>query len=215
MFFSGKFMKKILLMFLCVSVLGCFKNSVELEKLVDVFLIGGGIMSVILGIYLNELELGWIIEMVECLDKVVEESFNGWNNVGIGYLVFCELNYISEVVDGLMDISKVVVINENFEIFKQFWVYQVDCKVLNDLKLFINNVLYMSFVWGDDNVVFFKKCYVVLQYSLLFCGMEYLEDFEQIKQWVLLVMEGCELGQKIVVMCMLIGIDVNFGEIIC
>ncbi|MFO6383070.1 malate:quinone oxidoreductase, partial [Pseudomonas aeruginosa] len=49
-------MKKILLMLLCVSVLGCSKNSVESEKPVDVLLIGGGIMSATLGTYLNELE---------------------------------------------------------------------------------------------------------------------------------------------------------------
>ena len=42
-------MKKILLMLLCVSVLGCSKNSVESEKPVDVLLIGGGIMSATLG----------------------------------------------------------------------------------------------------------------------------------------------------------------------
>ena len=63
-------MKKILLMLLCVSVLGCSKNSVESEKPVDVLLIGGGIMSATLGTYLNELEPGWTIEMVERLDKV-------------------------------------------------------------------------------------------------------------------------------------------------
>lgn len=134
-------MKKILLMLLCVSVLGCSKNSVESEKPVDVLLIGGGIMSATLGTYLNELEPGWTIEMVERLDKVAEESSNGWNNAGTGHSAFCELNYTSEAADGSMDISKAVAINENFEISKQFWAYQVDRKVLNDPKSFINNVL--------------------------------------------------------------------------
>ncbi len=150
-------MKKILLMLLCVSVLGCSKNSVESEKPVDVLLIGGGIMSATLGTYLNELEPGWTIEMVERLDKVAEESSNGWNNAGTGHSAFCELNYTSEAADGSMDISKAVAINENFEISKQFWAYQVDRKVLNDPKSFINNVPHMSFVWGDDNVAFLKK----------------------------------------------------------
>ncbi|ALY74870.2 hypothetical protein HW04_28455 [Pseudomonas aeruginosa] len=97
-------MKKILLMLLCVSVLGCSKNSVESEKPVDVLLIGGGIMSATLGTYLNELEPGWTIEMVERLDKVAEESSNGWNNAGTGHSAFCELNYTSEAADGSMDI---------------------------------------------------------------------------------------------------------------
>ncbi len=189
-------MKKILLMLLCVSVLGCSKNSVESEKPVDVLLIGGGIMSATLGTYLNELEPGWTIEMVERLDKVAEESSNGWNNAGTGHSAFCELNYTSEAADGSMDISKAVAINENFEISKQFWAYQVDRKVLNDPKSFINNVPHMSFVWGDDNVAFLKKRHAALQHSSLFRGMEYSEDPEQIKQWVPLVMEGREPGRR-------------------
>lgn len=200
-------------MLLCVSVLGCSKNSVESEKPVDVLLIGGGIMSATLGTYLNELEPGWTIEMVERLDKVAEESSNGWNNAGTGHSAFCELNYTSEAADGSMDISKAVAINENFEISKQFWAYQVDRKVLNDPKSFINNVPHMSFVWGDDNVAFLKKRHAALQHSSLFRGMEYSEDPEQIKQWVPLVMEGREPGQKIAATRMSIGTDVNFGEI--
>ncbi len=206
-------MKKILLMLLCVSVLGCSKNSVESEKPVDVLLIGGGIMSATLGTYLNELEPGWTIEMVERLDKGAEESSNGWNNAGTGHSAFCELNYTSVAADGSMDISKAVAINENFEISKQFWAYQVDRKVLNDPKSFINNVPHMSFVWGDDNVAFLKKRHAALQHSSLFRGMEYSEDPEQIKQWVPLVMEGREPGQKIAATRMSIGTDVNFGEI--
>lgn len=69
-------------------------------KKVDVLLVGGGIMSIILVVWFNELELGWLMEMVECFDGVVEESFNGWNNVGIGYLVLVELNYMFEDKDG-------------------------------------------------------------------------------------------------------------------
>ena len=90
--------------------MGCSKNSVESEKPVDVLLIGGGIMSATLGTYLNELEPGWTIEMVERLDKVAEESSNGWNNAGTGHSAFCELNYTSEAADGSMDISKAVAI---------------------------------------------------------------------------------------------------------
>ncbi|MBN0538019.1 malate:quinone oxidoreductase, partial [Pseudomonas aeruginosa] len=99
------------------------------------------------------LEPGWTIEMVERLDKVAEESSNGWNNAGTGHSAFCELNYTIEAADGSMDISKAVAINENFEISKQFLAYQVDRKVLNDPKSFINNVPHMSFVWGDDKAV--------------------------------------------------------------
>lgn len=119
-------------------------------------------MSVILGIWLQEFELDWFIIMVEQMFSVVEESLNGWNNVGIGYVVLMELNYMLQIVNGI-NIDKVVDINEVFYILCQFWVYQVMCGVLNKLKFFINSVLYMSFVWGEDNVNFLCVCYVVLQ----------------------------------------------------
>jgi len=65
----------------------------EEAKKVDVLLIGGGIMSSTLGIWLNELEPGWTMEMVERLDGVAEESSNGWNNAGTGHSALAELNY--------------------------------------------------------------------------------------------------------------------------
>ncbi|WP_176516984.1 malate:quinone oxidoreductase, partial [Pseudomonas ceruminis] len=50
------------------------------NRKVDVLLVGGGIMSSTLAVWLNELEPGWSMQMVERLDKVAEESSNGWNN---------------------------------------------------------------------------------------------------------------------------------------
>lgn len=205
-------MKKLLLTLLCLSMLGCAKTP-EPEKTVDVLLIGGGIMSASLGTYLNELEPGWSIDIYERLDQVASESSNPWNNAGTGHSAFCELNYTPELADGSIDISKAVAINESFEISKQFWAYQVERKVLNNPPSFINNVPHMSFVWGDDNVDFLKKRHAALQASSLFRGMEYSEDPEQIKQWVPLVMQGREPGQKLAATRVSIGTDVNFGEI--
>ncbi|MGY8829848.1 MAG: malate:quinone oxidoreductase, partial [Pseudomonadales bacterium] len=205
-------MKKLLLTLLCLSVIGCAKPP-EPEKSVDVLLIGGGIMSASLGTYLNELEPGWSIDIYERLDRVADESSNAWNNAGTGHSAFCELNYTPELADGSIDISKAVAINESFEISKQFWAYQVERKVLNNPPSFINNVPHMSFVWGDDNVEFLKKRHAALQASSLFRGMEYSEDPQQIKQWVPLVMEGREPGQKLAATRVSIGTDVNFGEI--
>ncbi|NBA93828.1 malate:quinone oxidoreductase [Pseudomonas sp. R5(2019)] len=205
-------MKKFLLMLVCLSVVGCSKPNAP-EKTVDVLLIGGGIMSASLGTYLNELEPSWSIDIYERLDKVAEESSNAWNNAGTGHSAFCELNYTPETADGGIDISKAVAVNEQFEISKQFWAYQVDRKVLNNPKTFINNVPHMSFVWGDENVEFLKKRHAALQHSSLFRGMEYSEDHAQIQKWVPLVMEGRAADQKIAATRMSIGTDVNFGEI--
>nr|MBA2817877.1 Malate:quinone oxidoreductase [Candidatus Pantoea persica] len=79
-------------------------------------LIGGGVMSATLGTYLQELEPQWNIEMVERLDKVAEESSNGWNNAGTGHSALAEMNYTPEKDDGSIDISKAVEINESFQI---------------------------------------------------------------------------------------------------
>lgn len=66
------------------------------EPVVDVVLIGGGVMSGTLGTYLAELEPDWQIRMYERLDNVAEDSSNGWNNAGTGHSGFMEMNYTPE-----------------------------------------------------------------------------------------------------------------------
>jgi len=180
---------------------------------VDVLLVGGGIMSTTLGIWLNELEPGWSMEMVERLDEVAKESSNGWNNAGTGHSALAELNYTPENKDGKVEISKAIEINEAFQISRQFWSWQVKNKVLNNPRSFINSTPHMSFVWGDNNIAFLKKRYDALQASPLFRPMQYSEDQEQIRKWVPLMMAGRDPKQKIAATWTPIGTDVNFGEI--
>ncbi|MDG9857749.1 malate dehydrogenase (quinone) [Pseudomonas nitroreducens] len=182
-------------------------------KKVDVLLIGGGIMSTTLGVWLNELEPGWSMEMVERLDGVAQESSNGWNNAGTGHSALAELNYTPEDKDGNVTIAKAVEINESFQISRQFWAWQVQNGVLKNPRSFINSTPHMSFVWGDDNIAFLKKRYEALQASPLFRGMQYSEDPAQIAKWVPLMMQGRDPSQKIAATWTPIGTDVNFGEI--
>ncbi|AZC17794.1 Malate:quinone oxidoreductase [Pseudomonas sp. CMR5c] len=182
-------------------------------KKVDVLLIGGGIMSSTLGVWLNELQPDWSMEMVERLDGVAEESSNGWNNAGTGHSALAELNYTPEGKDGKIEIAKAIEINEAFQISRQFWSWQVKSGVLKNPRSFINSTPHMSFVWGDDNIKFLKARYEALQASPLFSGMQYSEDAEQIKKWVPLMMEGRDPAQKIAATWSPIGTDVNFGEI--
>ncbi|MBY0416570.1 MAG: malate:quinone oxidoreductase, partial [Pararheinheimera sp.] len=182
-------------------------------KKVDVLLVGGGIMSASLGIWLNELEPGWSMEMVERLDNVAEESSNGWNNAGTGHSALAELNYTPEDKDGTINISKAIEINEAFQVSRQFWAWQVKNNVLKNPQSFINSTPHMSFVWGDDNIEFLKKRYEALKASPLFSGMMYSEDPEQIKQWVPLMMAGRDPQQKLAATWSSLGTDVNFGEI--
>ncbi|WP_439871283.1 malate dehydrogenase (quinone) [Pseudomonas syringae] len=182
-------------------------------KKVDVLLVGGGIMSASLAVWLNELEPSWSMEMVERLDGVAEESSNGWNNAGTGHSALAELNYTPEDKNGNVDISKAIEINEAFQISRQFWSWQVKTGVLKNPRSFINSTPHMSFVWGDNNIQFLRKRYAALQASPLFSGMQYSEDHEQIKKWVPLMMEGRDPAQKLAVTWSPIGTDVNFGEI--
>ena len=193
--------------------LGMTTAQAEEAKKVDVLLIGGGIMSATLGVWLNELEPGTSMEMIERLDGVAQESSNGWNNAGTGHSALAELNYTPEDENGKVSIPKAVEINEAFQISRQFWAWQVQQGVLKNPRSFINSTPHMSFVWGDDNIKFLKKRYDALQASPLFAGMQYSEDPAVIKQWVPLMMEGRDPSQKVAATWSPLGTDVNFGEI--
>ena len=193
--------------------LGMTTAQAEEARKVDVLLIGGGIMSATLGVWLNELEPGTSMEMIERLDGVALESSNGWNNAGTGHSALAELNYTPEDENGKVSIPKAVEINEAFQISRLFWAWQVQQGVLKNPRSFINSTPHMSFVWGDDNIKFLKKRYEALQASPLFAGMQYSEDPAVIKKWVPLMMEGRDPNQKVAATWSPIGTDVNFGEI--
>ncbi|ENW02476.1 malate dehydrogenase (quinone) [Acinetobacter beijerinckii] len=181
------------------------------EPVVDVVLIGGGIMSATLGTYLNELQPDWNIRMYERLDAVAQESSNGFNNAGTGHSGFMEMNYTEEK-DGKMDISKAVKVAGQFEIAKQFWAHQVKEGVLDTPNTFINPVPHIAFVWGD-NVKFMENRYTAMIQDPLFAGMKISEDPAEIKQWAPLVMNGRDPQQKIAATRMDVGSDVNYGAI--
>ncbi|MBF7682018.1 malate dehydrogenase (quinone) [Acinetobacter sp. B5B] len=181
------------------------------ETTLDAVLIGGGIMSATLGTYLKELEPNWKIRMFERLDQVGQESSQGFNNAGTGHSGFMEMNYTEEK-NGKMDISKAINVANQFEISKQFWAHQVNNKVLNDPKSFINPVGHDAFVWGD-NVNFLKKRYEAMTAHPLFKGMYYTEDPTVIRSWAPLVMDGRDPHQKVAATRMDIGSDVNYGAI--
>jgi malate dehydrogenase (quinone) len=183
------------------------------SRKVDVLLIGGGIMSATLGVWLRELEPTWSMDMIERLDGVALESSNGWNNAGTGHSALAELNYTPEKANGQIDISKAIEINEAFQISRQFWSWQVRNGVLKNPRSFINHTPHMSFVWGDENIEYLRKRHAALKASPLFAGMDYSTDPEQLKKWVPLMMEGRDPGQKIAATWTPLGTDMEFGEI--
>ena len=180
---------------------------------VDVLLIGGGIMSATLGVWLRELEPDWTLEMVERLDGVALESSNGWNNAGTGHSALAELNYTPEDSKGNIQINKAVEINEAFQVTRQFMAWQVRQGVLKNPRSFINSTPHMSFVWGDDNVEYLRKRHEALKASPLFAGMEFSTDPEQLKKWVPLMMEGRDPKQKVAATWSPLGTDCEWGEV--
>ena len=186
-------------------------NIEESKK--NIVLIGAGIMSATLGVMLKKLIPDAKIDIYERLDRVGAESSDAWNNAGTGHSAFCELNYTPPQPDGSVDISKALKISEQFEISKQFWAHLKKNKHLNPKQPFINDIDHMSFVWGDKNVAFLKSRYKALTEYAMFEDMEYSEDFDQIKEWVPLMMKGRSEDEVLAATKMAIGTDVNFGAI--
>lgn len=184
------------------------------EKTVDVLVVGGGIMSSTLAVFLSELEPTWTIQMLERLDDVAMESSNGWNNAGTGHSALAELNYTPQDSKGNVHIEKAVEINEGFQITRQFFSHQIDMGVLKNPRSFINSTPHMSFVWGDENTEFLRKRHEALKASPLFSGMQFSTDHDEIAKWVPLMMEGRDPSQKIAATWCPLGTDVNFGEIV-
>ncbi|WP_436883151.1 malate dehydrogenase (quinone) [Mammaliicoccus sciuri] len=184
-----------------------------LHKKTDVILIGGGIMSATLGTMLKELSPNLEIKLFEKLSKPAEESSNEWNNAGTGHSALCELNYTKEEADGSVNIDKAIQINEQFQLSKQFWTYLVNKGSLTDPQSFIRPVPHMSFVYGDKNVQFLKNRCDTLSKNPLFTGMTFTDNFETLKHWMPLMMEGRSQDERIAATKIESGTDVNFGNL--
>jgi malate dehydrogenase (quinone) len=182
------------------------------EQVVDVLLIGAGIMSATLGVFLKQLQPDWQIEVLERLDEVAAESSAAWNNAGTGHAALCELNYTPQKEDGSVECSKAFKINEQFEVSKQFWAYLVEHGLIANPE-FIKSVPHMSFVRGAEDIAYLKKRYEALTQSELFKGMEYSEDHAVLKQWFPLMMENRDPSEQVAATRMNLGTDVNFGAL--
>lgn len=179
----------------------------------EVVLVGGGIMSLTLAAMLKELKPSVHIRIYEMLEDVALESSMVWNNAGTGHQALCELNYTPKKEDGSINIAKALMINQQYELSKEFWAYCVRAGILKEPHTFINPVPHLSFV-VDDIVPYLKQRYETLKTSPLFANMAYSEDREQIGEWAPLLLQGRDSKQNIAVTYMKEGSDVNFGEIV-
>jgi malate dehydrogenase (quinone) len=179
----------------------------------DIVLVGAGIMSATLAVFLKELDPSLSIEIFETLDGAALESSDAWNNAGTGHAALCELNYTPERPDGSIDISKALQVNTEFDLSRQFWSYLIRKKAIASPDLFIHAVPHMSFVHGKAHVEFLKKRHAALTAHHLYRGMEYTEDEKTIGAWVPLVMEGRNVSQDVAATRMITGADVNYGAL--
>ncbi|WP_102692244.1 malate:quinone oxidoreductase [Rummeliibacillus pycnus] len=178
----------------------------------DVILIGAGIMSATLGTLLKELVPEWNIKVFEKLDKPGEESSNEWNNAGTGHSALCELNYTPEK-NGVIETTKAVNVNEQFQVSRQFWSYLVNNKKITNPQDFIMPLPHMSLVQGANNVEFLKKRFEALSKNHLFEGMEFSDDPKKLKEWIPLIMDGRTSNEPIAATKIDSGTDVNFGAL--
>ena len=128
----------------------------------DVVLVGAGIMSATLGVFLKELDPTLNIEMFETLGGAALESSDAWNNAGTGHAANCELNYTPERSDGSIDISKALDVNVEFDLSRQLWSYLVKQRAIANPQSFIHPVPHMSFVHGAEDVAFLRKRFEAL-----------------------------------------------------
>ena len=180
---------------------------------VDVLLVGAGIMSSTLGVFLKQLKPDLKIEMVERMPQEAQESSGAWNNAGTGHAGNCELNFTPQRMDGTVDIAKALEVNVEFDLSRQFWAYLVSKGLIPTADSFIHPVPHMSFVMGTENQAFLKKRHALMSAHHCYQGMNYSEDHAQIAEWAPLIMEGRDPGQPVAATHIINGADVNYGAL--
>jgi malate dehydrogenase (quinone) len=179
----------------------------------DVVLIGAGVMSATLGVFLKELEPSLTMELFEALEGPALESSEAWNNAGTGHAANCELNYTPQRPDGSIDISKALPVNVEFDLSRQLWSYLVQRGSIQDPRSFIHPVPHMSFVQGTDNVSFLRKRHDAMAAHHCFRGMEYTDDGKRIADWAPLIMEGRDSNEPVAATRIITGTDVDYGAL--
>jgi len=179
----------------------------------DALLVGGGIMGATLATLLRQVDPGLKVVLVERLMDLAAESTAAMNNAGTGHAANCELNYTPLSRDGSLDLNQALAINIAFEHSLEFWSGLVEQQVLSDPARFIRPVPHISFVWGEDNVAFLQRRYQLLSALPQFADMAWGQDWQQLRDWMPLVMEGRPQDQPLAATRVERGTDINFGSL--
>jgi len=179
----------------------------------DVVLVGAGIMSATLGALLRRLEPDWSITLVERLDAVGAESSGPWNNAGTGHAGLCEMNYTPQRPDGSIDITKAVLINEQFQVTRQFWAYAVERGILTDVRGFLHSLPHVSFVRGAGRVDYLRRRRDALAGNPLFAGTELITDPDEFARRLPLMAAKRDFSEPVALNWAQDGTDVDFGAL--
>ncbi|MDG3010133.1 malate dehydrogenase (quinone) [Rhodococcus sp. D2-41] len=176
------------------------------DEVLDVVLIGGGIMSATLGALLVALQPDWTIALVERHGALATESSGPWNNAGTGHSGLCELNYMPDPGDP----AQAEQIRSQFGMTQQFWKSLVEDGTLPDTS-FTHETPHMDVVFGRRDVDYLRRRFDTLHRLPGFSAMQYSEDPETIRSWAPLVMQGRNTAEPVAATRHLAGTDVDFG----
>ncbi|MVU78389.1 malate dehydrogenase (quinone) [Nocardia sp. ET3-3] len=177
-------------------------------EILDVVLIGGGIMSATLGALIAALQPDWSMALLERLDRVAAESSDPWNNAGTGHSGFCELNYMPDASDP----GKAAEIASMFALSRRFWAGLADRGALADTD-FVTATPHMDVVFGERDVAYLRQRFETLRALPAFAAMEYSEDPAVIAGWAPLLMAGRAAGEPVAATRYEAGTDVDFGSL--
>lgn len=179
----------------------------------DLILVGGGIMSATLAVFLKHLDPKLNLLVLERLPEVALESSNAWNNAGTGHAALCELNYMpDDPSGGIPSATKAISINQQFQESREFWAFLVESGVMKSPGTFIHSIPHMTFVRGEKHVDYLSRRFEALKDQPLFAGMEFSKDPEQIASWAPLMLEG-RPQESIAATRIEQGTDVDYGAV--
>lgn len=177
------------------------------NEILDVVLVGGGIMSTTLGALLCKVLPGRSVALFERLECPANESSGPWNNAGTGHAGLCELNYMPDPNDS----SKTQEIARQFRLTRAFWNHLIDSGELPPSV--VNSVPHMNVVFGDSDVAYLRRRWETLRNIPDFCAMEYSEDPEVIRHWAPLLMDRRADTTCVAATRADSGTDVDFGAV--
>jgi malate dehydrogenase (quinone) len=184
----------------------------KVEK-TDIVLVGAGIMSATLGALLRLVEPNWSITLIERLDGAAAESSDPWNNAGTGHSALCELNYTPERPDGSIDITKAVLVNEQFQVSRQFWAHAVENGVLTDVRGFLNPVPHVSYVAGSERIDYLRRRREALVSNPLFASTEFIDDPDEFSRRLPFMAAKRDFSVPVGLNWAEDGTDVDFGAL--